>query len=222
METRKCPECNEIKPSTEYYKCSTNKSGLQDYCKICKKEKFRDSKRKSDKKYHKKYYSIPENRENKAAYSRQYHLDNPEKQKAYCKKHRQTEKWRIKSRARRKKEHDEKYGMDKDPIFTLKLILRNRLKNALKNQINGVTFKKGKTLEMLGCSMEEFKVYLENKFTPEMNWENYGIYWELDHIKPFDAFNLSNVEEQKKCCIFTNIQPLGKIDNRIKSNKYEQ
>ena len=216
MKTKKCPECNEVKPTTEYYKCSTRKDGYQAYCKICKKEKFRESKKKSDRKYHKKYYSIPENKLKINKYSRQYQLDNPEKQKEYHKKYIKTEYGVKVRREYRKKIYDKKYGMDKDPIFTLKLILRNRLKNALKNG-----FKKGKTLEMLGCSIEEFKYYIEKQFTPKMNWENYGDYWELDHIKPCDAFDLSNLEEQRRCFTFTNIQPLEKINNRIKSNKYE-
>lgn len=216
MKEKKCPNCNELKPHTEYYRCSSMKDGCQVYCKICKKERFRESKRKSDKKFNEKYLAIPENKEKKDKQSRQWQLDNPEKQLGYAKKCRQTKKYKINARKRRKKQYDEKYGMGKDPIFTLKILLRNRLKNALKNG-----FKKGKTLEMLGCSVEDFKLYLEKKFTPEMNWENYGSYWELDHIKPCDAFDLSKLEEQNKCFIFTNIQPLEKIKNRIKSNKYE-
>ncbi len=216
MKTRKCPECNEVKPATEYYKSAKTKDGLQCYCKVCTKEKFKESKKKSDKKYNKKWLSIPENKKKKGEYIKQWQSDNFEKQLGYAKKCRQTEKYKIKARKWRKKQYDEKYGMDKDPIFTLKLLLRNRLKNALKNG-----FKKGKTLEMLGCSIEEFKLYLENQFDDKMNWENHGSYWELDHIRPCDSFDLSSLEEQKKCFIFTNIQPLEKIENRIKSNNYE-
>lgn len=214
MKKKKCPNCGEVKCENEFYKCSSNKDGLQVYCKICKKERFRESKRESDKKYGKKYCSILENKVKKQEYIRQYQLDNPEKQKAYTKKYRQSEKSKTTSRKWRKKEYEEKYG--KDPIFTLKLTLRNRLKNALKKG-----FKKGKTLEMLGCSVEEFKLYLEKQFDKNMSWDNYGSYWELDHIKPCDAFDLNNLEEQKKCFTFTNIQPLEKITNRKKSNKYE-
>lgn len=214
MKTKKCPECGRIKSTTEYYKCSARKDGFQVYCKTCKKEKFRESKKKSDKKYLKKYLSIPENLEKKNQYSLQYQKDNPEKQKQYMRKYKKSKKGKKYNKNYRKKEYREKYG--KDPIFTLKLTLRNRLKNALKKE-----FKKGKTLDMLGCDIEEFKFYLESKFTPEMNWSNYGGYWELDHIKPCDSFDLSNLEEQKKCFMFTNIQPLEKIENRKKSNKYE-
>ena len=214
MKTKKCPECKELKLATEYYKCSSRKDGLQVYCKICKKEKFKKSKKESDKKYQKKYLSIPENRIKKQKYSRQYQIDNPEKQKQYISKYKKSKKGRNYNKNYRKKEYKNKYG--KDPLFTLKLTLRNRLKNALKEG-----FKKGKTLEMLGCSIEEFKLYLEGQFDENMNWENYGSYWELDHIIPCDSFDLSNLEEQKNCFRFTNIQPLEKIANRKKSNKYE-
>jgi hypothetical protein len=214
MKKKECPNCKELKPISDYFKCSSRKDGLQLYCKICKKERFKESKQKSDKKYGKKYLSIPENKEKKHQYVKQYQLDNPEKQKEYTKKHRQSEKCTITRKKYRKKEYDQKYG--KDIEWTLKLILRNRLKNALINN-----FQKGKTLEMLGCSVEEFKLYLEKQFTENMNWDNYGSYWEIDHIKPCDAFNLEILEEQYICFNYKNLQPLEKIKNRKKSNKYE-
>ena len=214
MKTRKCPGCDTVKPATEYYKSVKTKDGLQCYCKTCKVERYKESKKKSDKKYNEKYLSIPENKEKKYKKTRQWQSNNPKKQKNYLKKYNQTEEAKSKRRKYMKKEYNEKYG--KDPIYTLKLTLRNRLRMAIKNNA-----KKGKALEMLGCSIEEFKLYIENKFDNKMNWDNYGSYWELDHIKPCDAFNLNSLEEQKKCFIFTNIQPLEKIQNRRKSNKYE-
>jgi len=214
MEKKKCPNCNELKSILDYHQCSSRKDGLQVYCKKCKKERFKESKQKSDKKYQKKYLSIPENKEKKLQGVKQYQLDNPKKQKEYIKKYRQSRKGIITRKKYRKKEYQEKYG--KDPIFTLKITLRNRLKNALKKG-----FKKGKTLDMLACSIEEFKLYLEKQFKENMNWGNYGSYWELDHIKPCDAFNLELLEEQYKCFNYKNIQPLEINKNRIKSNKYE-
>ena len=36
--------------------------------------------------------------------------------------------------------------------------------------------KKSRTAEILGCSYEEFRLYLENKFEKWMNWSNHGKY----------------------------------------------
>jgi hypothetical protein len=74
---------------------------------------------------------------------------------------------------------------------------------------------------MLACSIEKFKLYLEKQFTENMNWSNYGSYWEIDHIKPCDAFNLEILEEQYKCFNYQNLQPLKITENRKKSNRYE-
>lgn len=217
MEEKKkiCPHCNIEKNYSEYHSCSSRKDGLQAYCKICKKVKFKESKKLSDKKYHEKYYSNPENQKIKQEYSKKYNSLNPEKQYEYNKKHKQTEKHILNRKSYRKKEYDQKYGIDIE--FTLKLTLRNRLKNAVLNE-----FKKGKTLDMLGCSISEFKQYIESQFDSHMNWSNYGKdkYWELDHIKPCGSFDLTILEEQQKCFHYTNLQPLPITTNRKKSNKY--
>ncbi len=52
-----------------------------------------------------------------------------------------------------------------------------------------------------------------------MSWSNYGT-WHLDHIVPCVAFDLSQLEEQKKAFHYSNLQPLWAIDNFIKGGKY--
>lgn len=79
----------------------------------------------------------------------------------------------------------------------------------------------GKTLDLLGCSIEELKLHMSKKFTEGMSWDNYGKYWEIDHIKPCSLFDLSKEDEQRKCFHFTNLQPLLPKENRQKGNKYE-
>jgi hypothetical protein len=79
--------------------------------------------------------------------------------------------------------------------------------------------------ELVGLSRQEFKDYIESKFQLGMNWSNYGSYdyvnktWNYDHIIPLCKFNLNEVEELKKACHYTNIQPLWAIDNLNKSSK---
>jgi hypothetical protein len=110
--------------------------------------------------------------------------------------------------------------------FRLGIILRNRFKQAIK----GFNIDNIKTL--IGCSIEEFKIYLEKQFLPEMSWENHGNIWEIDHIKPCASFDLTCETQQKECFHYTNVQPLFKtteiaenfghidqIGNRNKSNK---
>ena len=103
-----------------------------------------------------------------------------------------------------------------DIQYRLSDILRSRLKIALKNNA-----KKGKTLDYLGCSIVEFKNYLELKFLSGMSWENQGSVWHIDHIKPLAKFDLSKEEEIIKACHYTNLQPLLAFENLSKGAKYE-
>ena len=52
-----------------------------------------------------------------------------------------------------------------------------------------------------------------------MTWNNYGTYWHIDHVKPCSSFNLIEINEQHKCFIWKNTQPLEKSENIVKSNK---
>ena len=66
------------------------------------------------------------------------------------------------------------------------------------------------TIDYLGCSWEEYFVYLENQFDSVMSWENYGTYWEIDHIYPLSKGGSFH---------FSNTQPLSISENRSKGNK---
>jgi len=100
--------------------------------------------------------------------------------------------------------------------------VRNRLKMALKRNS-----KKGGTLELLGCSIEFLKGYLELQFKTGMTWENYGggyngkgmKEWHIDHIRPCSSFDLNNTNEQRKCFHYTNLQPLWAKENWDKHHK---
>lgn len=101
-----------------------------------------------------------------------------------------------------------------NPQFKILHNLRKRQNRALKNIL-----KYAKTSALLGCSLDDFKIYLEKQFKSNMTWENYGKVWEIDHIIPCCEWNLFNPEEQKMCFHYTNLQPLYVSDNRKKSKK---
>ena len=111
----------------------------------------------------------------------------------------------------------EKKRMSIDISFKLKHILRNRLRNALRQDT-----KKGSAVKLLGCTIDEFKKYLESKFLEGMSWENYGFRgWHIDHIHPLSLVDLTSLVELKKACHYTNLQPLWWRDNIKKGNKLD-
>lgn len=101
------------------------------------------------------------------------------------------------------------------PELRIERNLRNRIRKAL---IKAKTIKSKKTLELLGCSFQEAKDYLQEQFREGMTWENYGVVWHIDHIIPCASFDLTDEEEQKKCFNFKNLQPLFVEENLKKSD----
>lgn len=91
----------------------------------------------------------------------------------------------------------------------LKADLRSRLNRAIRG-----SYKSGSAVSDLGCSIEHLKKYLESKFLPGMTWGNRGQDgWHIDHIIPLSHFDLSDREQLKKACHYTNLQPMWAIDN---------
>jgi hypothetical protein len=136
---------------------------------------------------------------------------NSDKRKAYMKAWHSANK--EKSRSDNKKWHQENYG--KNINHTIALKLRNRLNSAIKKQ-----WKNGSAIRDLGCTVEELKIRLESNFQEGMNWGNYGRHgWHIDHILPLSKFDLSDPEQLKKACHYTNLQPLWAKDNISKGNR---
>lgn len=63
----------------------------------------------------------------------------------------------------------------------------------------------------------ELRYHLESLFTSEMNWSNYGSYWQIDHIIPISLF----LRETPIGVVnsLNNLRPLHKDENNKKSNK---
>jgi hypothetical protein len=83
--------------------------------------------------------------------------------------------------------------------------------------------KQKKSIEYLGCSWDVFYKHTEKQFLPEMNWENYGEIWEVDHIIPLSkkgSFHYKNTQPLFKTTkIAESFGYVGYIGNRNKSNK---
>lgn len=107
-----------------------------------------------------------------------------------------------------------KARMQRDPIFAAKEKIRHSIKSAIYKSKNKKTLS---TNKILGCSIEEFKLYLETQFQNGMTWENHGK-WHIDHKTP----NSWATTEAEVIALnhYTNFQPLWAEDNIKKGNKY--
>ena len=160
-----------------------------------------------------------ENREKKAIADKEYREKNKGKNKEWLAQNTEKRKvWRKGYREKNKKKIAE-YERNKrltDSVYWLKAKLRSVFSKALKEK--GYT-KNSRSYEILGCTFEEFKIYLESKFEPWMNWENRGLYngqpnygWDIDHIIPLREAKTK--EDVIKLNHYTNLQPLCSYTNR--------
>jgi len=145
-----------------------------------------------------------------------YYYNNKEKRLKQIKDNRK--KYPEKENARRRKYSKKRRKSDIN--YKIKCNLRGRLHKFIKGKI-----KAGSAVRDLGCSIEEFKQYIEKKFYPHpvtgemMTWSNYGTKWEFDHIYPLSMADLTDKIQFLWVCHYTNIQPLWKEENLKKSNK---
>ena len=153
--------------------------------------------------------------------ARQWQIDNPERNKESKKRWNTANKEKSREYdSKRKDSRREYYGRRRaeDIQYVLSRRLRERIRSALKYLLSGTGDKCHRTTELLGCTIAEFKVYLESKFLPGMKWEvKEKIH--IDHIKPVSSFDLTDERQRFECFHYSNLQPLWDVDNRAKSNK---
>ena len=102
--------------------------------------------------------------------------------------------------------------------FKLHGAMRNLLKRILSLTKQN---KENRTTEILGYTPTKLRQKLEMGFTDAMNWKNYGIYWVIDHKIPVNYFIKKKITNPKIINCLCNLQPLSRIDNILKSNKFE-
>jgi hypothetical protein len=225
MATKVCSKCGEEKELSEFHKKSSSKDGFFSFCKRCNSQRVLEWQKNNKDLANSKSKKWISNNLDKANQSRQlYKNNNPDKVKKSNKKWNDSnpgrnrlavKRWLSDSNNRDKINKHNKQRYTDDVNYRLTMVLRARLRAALKNNQ-----KVGSAVKDLGCSVEELKVYLESKFQEGMSWDNYGLKgWHIDHIKPLSSFNLEDSEELRKACHYNNLQPLWAEDNLRKSNK---
>jgi hypothetical protein len=134
--------------------------------------------------------------------------NNPEKNKEYWETFKQSDKYMVASKKWNKNNRERinqktKERKQNNPLLKLQDSITSIINHHLK-------IKSKKTNEYLGCSYEEYALYLEKQFDKNMTWENYGTYWEIDHTTPLSKGGSFH---------YTNTTPMIISENRSKSNK---
>jgi hypothetical protein len=191
-----------------YPRGSYDKDGLK-ICSDCKNHKH-ISLYPSNKSTYDKISNICKECTNKRG--KDYYLRNKDKERI-----RRHERY-LKNRDREIKYDIEykKKRRESDPKFKLLRNTRDRQNKAVRDA--GFN-KKVKSTLLLGCDAEYLKKYIEIQFKHDMNWSNYGILWNIDHIYPLSKVDWNCIYDTAKYCHYSNLQPLYKIDNIIKGNK---
>ena len=99
-----------------------------------------------------------------------------------------------------------------DKSFVLYENLRKRIWKCLKNKSNS-------SKDILGCDIEHYLNWINHTMSEHMSWENYGTYWNIDHLIPISTFDLSNPNEVKKAFNWKNTWAMIASENFSKKNK---
>jgi hypothetical protein len=192
METKICKKCKEEKEICEFYNYRKSKDGKRSGCKKCLNLQ--------------NTLYVKKNKDRVNVIKQKYVDNNKEKVKQSKKE------WFDKNPNYRNEWAINNYK--NDFLFRLVNIMRARTRLFLKSKN---IRKKNNTFEIVGCSPEFLKEYIEKHFTKGMNWDLFGSHIHIDHIIPLSSAKTE--EEAYKLCHYTNLQPLWAEDNLKKSNK---
>lgn len=203
-----CSKCNIEKELSCFHKHKSRKDGYREICKTCRKIET--------KKYIEKNYEIISEKKKK------FYIDNKEK---INKENRIIYKIWYQSNKEKKSEYLKKWyelnpnynstyykkRRDNDVLFRIITNVRGRTSHFIKKKNNSFN-----TSKLIGIDYISFREYFEKLFVEGMSWENYGE-WEVDHIVPLSSAKTK--DEIYELAKYTNLQPLWRKDNKIKSNK---
>lgn len=217
---KKCNNSNCVlyginQPLTSFSKNKNNKDGFSNRCKECVKQSVKQSYNKNKEIYSKKEsernktwrtnnpekYQILKNFHNlkskEEGYWVKYYQDNRDKLLEYSKKNHVKEK--------RKNNFKERY--QNDIQFKLQTVMKSNFHLFFKDKGKNKNLSFSK---IISYSFEQLLIHLESNFRNGMEWENFGKVWEIHHIKPQNLFDVTNIEEVKKCWDLSNLAPLWK------------
>lgn len=206
---KKCSTCKIEKELSNFTKDKNKKDGLKINCRECSNLQ------------NKKY--CQENKEEiskrQKIYNKETRIIDKEAIKKYKHEYYKQNKEEIE---RKKREYvlANKERLNKIRRENIVKRINNTIGGSIRKYLKSINKpKRSRTFEILGCPIDNFKLYLESKFEPWMNWENYGKYngdlnhgWDIDHIIPITSAKTE--EDVYKLNHYSNFQPLCSYTNR--------
>jgi hypothetical protein len=210
MNTKTCSKCNTERDTTEYRKAKQARDGLRSICKPCDKlfekghrattvekrskaaTEYRAKNRDKLNKYHQDWYE--KNLKDKGV-----HSDRPEYYQHYRSMVNQTQKERLKE----------------DLAFKIKRNVGRMMKNFFN--------KTRRTYEIVGCTQEHFHEWiLWQADLDDIDMQQYGEDYHIDHVVPCAAFRLADEEEQRWCFNWSNMRPMLAVENIRKGDAIDK
>lgn len=190
LQEKVCSCCGKLLPISNFYFCRSTTDGYQGQCKNCESEKAAVRKQNM----------TEEQKRQRMQYLVEYNAKNRDRIKDYQKQHRKQNKEKLQQ-------------MEKQRY------MNNRLNKLMSTMIyHSLRENKAERHweDLVPYNLQQLKEHLESQFTPEMNWDNQGSYWEIDHIIPQNLFNFEteNDIDFKICWSLMNLRPLEKAENR--------
>ena len=211
MTMKKCSNCKAEHDIDKFRRDKSREDGHNPQCKECDKE-YQEATKEAKKTYNRAYYLRTKEEQNRK--SKEYRENHKEELAEY------QQKWRDEH-----KEYTKNYNKNYRPIAYQKRLDKYhnddefRVSFILRTKIPAIIKGNEKYSDFIGCSPNHLRKWLEFQFEPDMNWDNLGSMWEIDHILPISKFDLTKELDRHVCFRWTNLQPLVKEENRSKSAK---
>jgi endogenous inhibitor of DNA gyrase (YacG/DUF329 family) len=147
--------------------------------------------------------------------------DTPPPQKTPSSRLQHLREYRRRPEVRKRNAEYRKERLKNDPVLRLRKNVSALVYDAL--VIKQGKTKGGSTFEHLPYTPLQLKEHIENQFDKHMSWDNYGSYWQLDHIVPQAALIYDSLAHPNfaKCWALSNLQPLEKSKNASKGAWHE-
>lgn len=204
---KQCSKCKQWKDESCFTKKKDNKDGLTTKCKDCQAIYYQEHKEELKKRAKENYYK---NKERYNEYDRQ--RSKTQNRKEWTKQWKENNQDKLQY-YRENRDNKKRYST---PQAKIDKCIMGYLARSIKSNFDskiGCMYK-----DNLTFTIQEFKSYFESLFTSEMSWNNFGEYWEMDHIIPKKFFSYVSTDDRdfKICWSLMNLRPLTIEENRTR------